>query len=377
MSDKDTKNRNPKSQKQSPNSLDQDEKKIDEILQKKSDKATSMFTSFDKIMRAIFVVYFIMIVMMIRNIINIEQYFIETGKEPTNFKEFWLIIPGFFVSLFIWEGVRYLTRDFVIKYKIEHNRISETPEGRIRRIQSAINSIVFYTLSVGINYYLIVKHAPKYMPVTLGGKLDINSYPETWPAVVSTPVRLFFVISIGHHFERTYQHVVNNIKGNNFWIMIVHHIVTINLMICCYCNRQFLFGIPILFLHDIGDIFVGIVRIVREIKFLKFLTIPLFFTLFLVWVFTRIYIYGFEILFVFAMDGLFRLPSEFYVNQWVATFGMCILMFLNVYWTFGMIVSGYQKLVAKTGDAMHFEGETVDRKFERRSSRCVADKKKD
>lgn len=354
--------------KQGPNPF-QDEEKIDKILQKQSDKATHWFSSFDKIMRFIFGIYIIMIMLMIRNIISIEHYFLSLNLPATNFKEFLLIIPGFFISLFIWEAIRYFTRGFIIKYKIEHNRIKETKEGRIRRVQAAFNSIIYYSICVGINYFLIITYAPDYMPVTLGGSLNIDAYPEIWPTYVCDPVRIFFVLSIGHHFERTYQHIANNLKGNNFWIMIVHHIVTITLMVCCYCNRQFLFGIPILFLHDIGDIFVGIMRLVREITFLKFLTIPCFFSLFVVWVFTRVYIFGTEIFFDFSTSGVFKMTDDFVVNQYFAVGGMAILMFLNVYWTFGMIVSGYQKLVVKTGEAMHFEGETVDRKAERRASR--------
>ena len=243
---------------------------------------------------------------------------------------------------------------------LEHSRINETPEQRLNRVQTFFNTIFYYSFAVSINYYLIITYSPRYMPRFLNGELKIRTFLDIWGEMPEQPVRVFFMLSVGHHVERTYQHIRHNIKGNNFWIMILHHVVTINLMLCCYLNRHFLYGIPVLFIHDIGDIFVGWVKVVREIRQWKNLVIPVFVVLFIIWVYTRIFIFVYELMYPTLTELIFMAPPDFMMNHIFGIFGLLILLVMNSYWAFGMANSAYQKVFKKSGDALHFEGETVD-----------------
>lgn len=348
---KETRNRDQKNSKATPN---------ESQIKKRANAWRDMFSSFNKIMRYVFFFYIILLIPQIIDIIGIEKHLREQGKPLIQYWEFIFIIPGFFVSLLIFETVKKISKPFILQNWLEHKRIKETPKQRLNRVQTFFNTIVYYTLAVGINYYLIMSYSPRYMPRLLAGELNILDFFEQWGEIPEFPVRVFFMISIGHHFERTYQHIFKNVKGNNFWIMILHHIVTINLMLSCYFGRLFMYGIPVLFIHDIGDIFVGYVKVVREIKQWKHLVIPVFVVLFLIWIYTRTVIFAWEIFFPTFFFIFSERTFYFYYTHSFAIFGMAILFVLNQYWAFGMANSAFLKVFKKSGDALHFEGETVD-----------------
>lgn len=329
-------------------------------IKQSSNKWRDRFGSVDQIMKFVFIIYLGLVVVLAKNALAIEGYFLQRGAVPTDFTEFFFIIPGMIISFTIFKLVKWASKDFILRNLVEHSRIKETPDERLNRVQSFFNTIVYYTLAVTINYSIIMTYTPSYMPRFLGGNLKIDNFLAIWGEVPARPVRIFFVLSIGHHFERTYQHIRHNLKGNNFWIMILHHVITINLMFCAFLNRHLIYGISILFLHDIGDILVGWVKVVREIRHWKHLVIPVFLVLFVVWVYTRNFIFGYEILYPTITQLSLSAPTNYLQNQIFGIGGLLILFFMNVYWAFGMANSAYQKVFKKSGDALHFEGETVD-----------------
>ena len=337
-------------------------------ITKSVNKWRDLFTSFDQMMKFIFVIYLVLIILMANNAIAIETYFVGKGMSAINFYEFLLIIPGIAISFTIFWLVKWSTKAFILRNQLNHSRIKETQEERLNRVQTFFNTVVYYTLSVSINYYLIMTYSPRYMPRFLNGDLKIETFLSTWGEIPEQPVRVFFMISIGHHIERTYQHVRHNLKGNNFWVMILHHVLTINLMLCCYLNRHFVYGIPVLFIHDIGDIFVGWVKLVREIKQWKHLAVPIFVALILIWIYTRIFIFVTELLYPTFTDLIFQFAPDFLINHLFALLGLLILLVMNCYWAFGIANSGYQKVFKKNGDAIHFEGETVDFESEKKTN---------
>lgn len=335
---------------------------------KSSAKKKQSFYEADQIYKGLFIFYVILICLMIRNILNIDSYFIKEGHGATDFTELLLIIPGTILTWGMFQIVKVLTKDFIIKNQVEHTRVSETPEDRLHRIQSSFNNIIYYSVSVSLNYYLIKTYETRYLPWMMGGELNLFKYLQDWPEIPAWPVRYLFIISIGHHVERTIDHLIYGRKSHSFWLLIFHHVITINLMVCCFCSRQFLFGVPVLFLHDIADIFVGILKVVREIKPWKFLTIPFYINLILTWFVTRMIIFNWELVRPMLLDTLPYSEGEFAINQRFAVLGLFFLVIMNTYWLYGMLEAGYRKIVKNAGEAFALEGEVVDIETEKKEN---------
>lgn len=304
----------------------------------------------------LFFFYCILIVFNIKGMISMESFYKENGYSSTNNYEFLLIIPGTVYSILILWVIKCFSYDWIKKYSINSGRYTETVDEKIHRIQNMISSMVYYSTGVALNYYLIMNYGKSYMPTSFGGDLDIKSYHGAWPSIPQTPVRYYFIFTIGHHVERTMEHVFYKRANKNFWIMILHHILTINLMFNCIVYRQYGFGIPILFLHDIGDIFIGCIRFVREISFLTKYSIPAYICHLISWIGTRNIVFNIEIVIPMFSTCIAQFWNHGDNFQMFAAFGVTILVVLNTFWIHGSLVAGYNKLF-KNKDVMGFEGE--------------------
>ena len=331
-----------------------------------SQKKTQSFNQVDKVYKVLFFLYIIGMIILVRKMSNIDGYFKRNGYGSTNFWELLLIVPGVIITWSLFQIIKKLSRGFILRNKSKHSRMSESEEDRVHRIQTQFNGIVYYSLSVGINWYLIHKYSIRYLPMMMGGELDITTYYSNWPEIPALPVRYFFMLSIGHHVERTIDHLTHGRNSKSFWLMMFHHMITINMMFCSFCNRQYLFGIPILLLHDMGDIFVALLRVVREIEVWKSLKVPFFINLVISWIITRMIIFNYEIVYPMLTREVFIVGGEYRNIHLFGFLGVTLLVVMNTYWLYGMLEAGYRKLVKNAGEAFALEGEVVDIESEKK-----------
>lgn len=151
----------------------------------------------------------------------------------------------------------------------------------------------------------------------------------------------------GHHVERLIEHIIYKRNSMSFYVMILHHYITIILMVNCLIHRQYLFGIPVLLLHDMADSFANLIRLVREIKQWNWLIIPVYLCFLFVWVFTRNTIFNIEIMYPLLTVVLPQFVQHRTYHHIFATAGLCILLILNTYWIWGIAISGYNKIFKK------------------------------
>jgi hypothetical protein len=117
-------------------------------------------------------------------------------------------------------------------------------------------------------------------------------------------------------------------------------------MLNCFAHRQYVFGIPVLLLHDFSDAFVNKIRLVREIKGYESYAIPVYLVFISVWIFTRNFVFNVEIVYPLFTDQIFKFWEQRRFNHIFATFGLSILMILNTYWVIGMLITGYRKITS-------------------------------
>ena len=243
----------------------------------------------------------------------------------------------------------------------DHKRLIETKEERLYRIQVIFNSSIYYFTISAINFYLIKTYEIEYLPKYLGGEFVITNFFTYRYRTVAFPVRLIFLISTGHHLERSYSHLRYKQNAGDFWTMILHHLITVTMMVNCFGHRQFVVGIPILLLHDMSDFFVSLMRIAREIKPWKKYTMLFYFSFIIVWLITRNFIFNIEICWPLWSKEFWNLSIDEDLNHIFGCLGIGILMILDTFWLFSALRGGYKKIV-QNQDVNKFEGEIVDKK---------------
>jgi hypothetical protein len=326
-------------------------------------KDENIFFKFEGSTKYIFSFYMILCVLFLKSIFDIEPFYDNNNFVKTDLREYLIIVVGFAYSYLLFVLVKYMFDGFIEKNMVEKNKYGESKEEHKYRITKIIYSIIYYVISSSINFYLISKFQPNHLPKFFGGSLEVNQFLDTWPGNIDCYVRYFFILSIGHHVERTCEQIFSKKKYLNFWTMLLHHVLTVNLMLICFAHRQFLFGIPILLIHDITDIFLSILKIVREIKCLKIMIFPSYFLCLVVWFITRNYIFNFEIIIPLWFTAVPKLLPNIEANMvhLFASLGLAILMVLNTYWLFALLHAGVKKIFYNVEASVH-EGENSKNK---------------
>ena len=317
----------------------------------------SLFHKFESSTKYIFYFYVTLCVLFIKSIYDIEVFYKKTNQPATVLYEYFLWIPGAFFSWGLNKAVLVLCDSFIERNMIEKNKYGESRQLHKYRIAKNIFSLAYYILASFFNFYLISKYQSDHLPVFFGGTLEIKTFLEVWPINVDFKVRLFFLFSIGHHVERTSEQVFHTKKYYNFWTMLLHHVLTINLMVICFAHRQYLFGIPILLVHDMTDIALCLMKIVREIKFLKPMLMPSYFLCLVVWFIMRNWIFNFEVVIPMFKDVLWKAVMRHCWAHLFAVLGVFILMVLNTYWLFALLHAGFKKIFYNIEQSVH-EGES-------------------
>ncbi len=212
-------------------------------------------------------------------------------------------------------------------------RQNETPEKRVQRLGGYIYSTIYYTISwVSLMY---MTYDTIFCPPEFGGRLDITKSLSSWPYEVSYPIRLYYMLTLGHHIERLIHELVYNRKTTSFNTMTFHHVVTIMLIFLSFYCRHLMFGIPVLLTHDFNDIFLESSRFFRESKY-PHMTSVLFLIMMTSWFYTRIWIYSKYVLYglVYNVFNLTEFTRQFLFMQVFYIPALIGLFVLNCFWFF-------------------------------------------
>jgi hypothetical protein len=321
-------------------------------------KDKSIFIKFEGSTKYIFIAYFLLCILFIKTLFDVESYYKQNNHPTTVISEYLLLIPGFLFSMYLYKITEYFFSNVIERNMIDKNKYNETKDQHKYRIVKILYSIFYYTISSTVNFYLIRTFQRDHLPKFFGGGLEIRNFIESWPLNVNKYVRYFFILSIGHHLDRTYEQLTNPKKYLNFWTMLLHHVLTINLMIICFAHRQFQFGIPILLIHDITDIFLSLMKFFREMKNLKKFVMPAYFVCLIVWFITRNYIFNKEVIYplwFIEVPKIFK-EGNFNASHLFASMGLGILMILNSYWLLALLHAGFKKIFYNVEASIH-EGE--------------------
>lgn len=132
--------------------------------------------------------------------------------------------------------------------------------------------------------------------------LGDSPFPRYWDNYPCTklPKHLddFFIIKFSYYSYELITASLFNRKRKDFSELILHHIVTLSLVICALLTNQMAPGAVVMMILDFTDIFINVMKILLEVgTFVQQLFWS--FVMKTVWIYMRIYFYGRWILYVY------------------------------------------------------------------------------
>jgi hypothetical protein len=263
------------------------------------------------------------------------------------FTEYLWIIPGVAASFLLnLLSTRVIVRWFEPLIKKDSFRAAESYEERLARLGNYIYGVIYYTISTVA--LMSMTFGSEFSPVSFGGSLNTTDKIIPWPYDVSYGIRIFYMLTMGHHLERTLHELMHQYGSKTFFVMMLHHILTLMLIFLSFFMRQLVFGIPVLLTHDVNDIFLNASRFLRETNY-KGLTNVCFITLLISWIYTRIYTFPVEVIYGAIYQAMYDVV---FIQRFLFSYifflpALIALYILNVYWGFQMLKIAILRIAGK------------------------------
>lgn len=201
-----------------------------------------------------------------------------------------------------------------------------------RKITTNLFKILYYT-SISVFAYMIMKDS-SYFPYELMGKGEmINIFEGGFPDYIffKKPdyFEYYYLISLSYVFTDLVWLLFIYEKQNDFILMLLHHSITISLVVFSYLTNYSQIGVIVFFSHDFSDIFVYIMRIIINIKvpFVVGYTSGVIF--FIIYVYMRIFVFG-----KLIITCAFAAVDDWNVASRTLWYFKVILLIMHIYWVF-------------------------------------------
>lgn len=229
----------------------------------------------------------------------------------------------------------------------EKSPIHLNDEAKNQKAVSALYRFVFYFIALGCEILILRTEHWIFVPF---------EYTLTWKNN-QTPlkIRIFYHIELAYYISGLY-FLFTEKKLKDFTIMLIHHLVTITLIVGSFYYNLFRYGIVIMFIHDISD------PIMEGAKFNLYLQnmriANVFFVIFgIVFIIMRIIIYpSFIILPISYYAYIFN--SKIFI---FLCFTLAILLILHILWS-RIIIKMACKLIMKDELLQADDREEIERK---------------
>jgi len=163
---------------------------------------------------------------------------------------------------------------------------------------------------------------------------------QQYPQQESSLIQRYYQVSLGYHgFRAIYQFFEP--KRKDFWAMVIHHWVTVTLIVASWWTGVMQIGALVMVCHDNADIFLPAAKISRYEKNI-FLT-NIFFVLFLIcWITSRIGLFSWKVVFPVLFQAYPTYTCHLYYGFFAAL--LCVLLLLHFYWLRMILKIAYNAL---------------------------------
>ncbi|CAF1297334.1 unnamed protein product [Adineta steineri] len=193
--------------------------------------------------------------------------------------------------------------------------------------------LLFYTLAWSYCFYLV--------------KYQYNYFDEpylvwdNWSAGMLVPfnIKIIYFIQCGFYFHSIYATLYLDSRRHDFYIMILHHVVTATLIFVSYAIRYHRIGLLVLCCHDIADIWLELSKTVRYLNTRQNnrweqASYISFSMLIVCWFIFRLYWFPLKVLYSTGVVAVYRTLDQGLHLYLPFNILLWILFILNIYWFF-------------------------------------------
>ena len=201
---------------------------------------------------------------------------------------------------------------------------------KITKYIEAFWRFIFYSAFCILGYQVL------FVPAVAPWVQDTKNHWMNWPFHQISPMMLFYYqIELGCYFHQLFWTEVNRSDAME---MILHHFITIFLIVGSYVTNYTRVGVSILLLHDMADIFLEIAKVFnytsegKNNKWMKdYLVDPIFGVFAVTFFITRLVLYPRYILYSVLIEGY-----EVFGCEWGGCYYFVLLLvglqLLHVFW---------------------------------------------
>lgn len=170
-------------------------------------------------------------------------------------------------------------------YYCKEQNVEELRQKRSEKASECAFKFVYF-LSTSIYGYYVLKDI-NWFNKSLGGSGDMIAGFNDMPQFTFRPgVKMYSLTTMGYHVMDLFHHIFIKERFRDYEEMLLHHTCTVILYSVCISVNNYVAGCPIMFLHDITDIFIAFSRMVAETK-VWFLAVPFFALNLVMWFYFR------------------------------------------------------------------------------------------
>ena len=167
-------------------------------------------------------------------------------------------------------------------------------------------------------------------------------YPQRFPR----EIELYYFLDWGYHGHRLIFQFFDS-KRKDFWATMIHHWITIGLIIFSYCKGFTEIGAFVMLVHDNTDAMLSLAKMVKYTSTIKLLQ-DIFFAIFAIsWIVSRDIIFAYKIVFPTYLYSypMYRGCYHYWYWYWGFEGGLFGLWCLHLYWTVFLFKAIYRILV--------------------------------
>lgn len=192
------------------------------------------------------------------------------------------------------------------------------------------------------------------------GSGDMSYVYSDWPFnVIPRHMKLYYMIGLGYHFEDTVHHLFHP-AGNDFFEMLLHHYITVMLVIGSYMTGNWNIGINVMIQMDNGDCVGGLIKAFMDFSPTPFVLVNYSAVVFS-WMYFRVFVFAYEVIWQASMFGKWESDTSGSA-QTIYQMLLIGLLTLNVYWTVLFWRMGYR--YATRGEIKDIQNPVEDTKSE-------------
>ena len=196
------------------------------------------------------------------------------------------------------------------------------------------------------------------------GSGDMRYINSDWPFMVIpryrengiSVLKIYYMINTSYYLEDILRYMYMITQDGWYYViiqtpdtieMLVHHVVTLLLVITSYMTQFWNSGLNVMIQMDNGDVWAGVIKGFMDITPIWFV-LSVYVGLLSTWIYYRIYVFTYEVFLGHSLICRY-IFEENLLHQQIMSCLLSILLMLNIYWVALLINMGLRFL--KKGEA--------------------------